>query len=343
MADRFKNPASAPTLVIVRDMWLTGFDVPCLHTMYVDKPMRGHGLVQAIARVNRVFGTKPGGLVVDYLGLAAELKEALAQYTEGDRKMVGISQEDAVAAMLEKYEIVTGLFHGFDYPAAVRGTPQARLKALPPAMEHILRQEDGKPRFLDAMAALSKAFALAVPHEKAMAIRDELAFFQAVRAAILKATPRNGKSPEDLDAAIQQIVSRAVSSTEVVDILSAAGLKKPDLSILSEEFLGEMRGLAHKNLAVEVLRKLLNDEIRSLARRNLVQSRSFAEMLERAIRQYHNRTVEAVQVLEELIALATPGEGVFDGVMLEELEGCGRIIACDVAEDGPYRIELTNL
>lgn len=301
---RMIDPEDPLKLVIVRDMWLTGFDAPCLHTMYIDKPMRGHGLMQAIARVNRVFRDKPGGLVVDYLGLAEELKKALADYTEGSRRETGIPKEEAVAIMLEKYEVVSAMFSGFDHSKFFTVTPAERLTVIPPAMEHILNQEDGKVRLLQAVTELSKAFALSVPDEEALKIKDDVGFFQAVRSAIAKNTQIPGKTEEELDAAVRQIVSKAVSSDEVVDIFSAAGLKKPDISILSDEFLAEIQGMPHRNLALEVLQKLLNDEIKVRSKKNLVQSRSFAEMLERTIRRYQNRTIEAAQVILELIEIA---------------------------------------
>ncbi len=305
LAKRFKDPNDPFKIVIVRDMWLTGFDAPCLHTMYVDKPMRGHGLMQAIARVNRVFKDKPGGLVVDYLGLADQLKRALASYTEsGGKGKTAIDQDEAVAIMLEKYEICCDLFHGFDWSKWATGTPQERLSILPAAQEHILQQENGKSRLLQAVKELSQAFALAVPHEEAIRIRDDVAFFQAVRSVLAKREPGDRKSPEELDHAIRQIVSRAVVSDEVIDIFAAAGLKKPDISILSDEFLAEVRGLPQKNLAVELLWKLLNGEIKTRRRKNIVQARSFAEMLENAIRRYQSRAIETAQVIEELIALA---------------------------------------
>jgi type I restriction enzyme R subunit len=305
LAVRFKDPNDPFQIVIVRDMWLTGFDVPCLHTMYLDKPMRGHGLMQAIARVNRVFRDKPGGLVVDYLGLAHELKQALANYTEsGGKGRTAIDQAEAVELMLSKYEVCCTMFHGFDWSDWKAGSPQERLSILPAAQEHILKQEDGKNRFVKAVAELSKAFALAVPHEKALAIRDDVDFFQAVRAVLTKGITGAGQSPEDLEFAIRQIVSRAVASEGVIDVLAAAGLKKPDVSILSDEFLAEIRGMPHKNLAVEMLRKLLEGEIRSRSRKNIVQGRAFSELLEEAIRRYQNRAIETVQVIEELIALA---------------------------------------
>jgi len=305
LAKRFKDPNDPFKIVIVRDMWLTGFDAPCLHTMYVDKPMRGHGLMQAISRVNRVFKDKPGGLVVDYLGLADQLKRALANYTEsGGKGKTAIEQDEAVAIMLEKYEICCDLFYGFDWSKWISGTPQERLSILPAAQEHILQQENGKSRLLQAVKELSQAFALAVPHEEAIRIRDDVAFFQAVRSVLAKREPGDRKSPEELDHAIRQIVSKAVVSDEVIDIFAAAGLKKPDISILSDEFLAEVRGLPQKNLAVELLRKLLNGEIKTRRRKNIVQARSFAEMLENAIRRYQSRAIETAQVIEELIALA---------------------------------------
>jgi type I restriction enzyme R subunit len=305
LANRFKDPDDHFKVAIVRDMWLTGFDAPCLHTMYVDKPMRGHGLMQAIARVNRVFRDKPGGLVVDYLGLAHELKAALATYTEsGGKGQTAINQETAVALMLEKYEICCGMLHGFDRSAWFAGTSQQQLSVLPAAQEHVLKQVDGKNRFVTAVSEVSKAFALAVPHVRAMAIRDDVAFFQALRAVLVKAGGRGGRTADEVDFAIRQIVSRAVASDEVVDIFKAAGLQKPDISILSDEFLAEVRGMPQRNLAVEMLRKLLDGEIRARGRKNVVRARSFAEMLEESIRRYQNRAIEAAQVIEELIALA---------------------------------------
>jgi len=305
MAVDFRNPKHPFRLVIVRDMWLTGFDAPSLHTMYVDKPMRGHGLMQAIARVNRVFKDKPGGLVVDYLGLADELKKALATYTEsGGTGKTALDQAEAVAVMLEKYEVCLGLFHGLNWSKWVSGTPQERLSLLPAAQEHILAQEDGKNRLLRAVTELSQAFALAVPHEKALEIRDDVGFFQAVRAVLAKSTPGDRKTDEELEHAIRQIISKAVVSDEVIDIFAAAGLKKPDISILSDEFLAEVRTMPQRNLAVELLQKLLKGEIKNRMRRNVVQGRSFLEMLEIAIRKYQNRAIETAQVIEELIQLA---------------------------------------
>ncbi len=305
LAKRFRDPGDPLRMVIVRDMWLTGFDAPSLHTMYVDKPMRGHGLMQAIARVNRVFRDKPGGLVVDYLGLAHELKRALATYTEsGGTGQTALDQEQAVRAMLEKYEVCCGQFHGFDRTAWIGGSPAQRLGLLPAAQEHVLAQENGKARCLSAVRALSQAFALAVPHPEAIRIRDDVAFFQAARAALSKRDDSERRGDGELDHAVRQIVSRAVAPDGVLDIFAAAGLDKPDVSILSEEFLAEVRGMRQRNLAVELLRKLLKGELATRRRKNVVQARSFAEILEQTIRRYQNRAVEAAQVIEELIALA---------------------------------------
>jgi len=334
LAKRFKDPADPFKIVLVRDMWLTGFDAPCLHTMYVDKPMRGHGLMQAIARVNRVFRDKPGGLVVDYLGLADQLKRALADYTNsGGKGKTAVDQAEAVAVMLEKYEVCRDLFHGFDWSAWTADDARKRLALLPAAQEHVLAQEDGKTRLLRAVPELSKAFALAVPHEDAIYIRDDVAFFQAVKAPLAKGDTDEKRSADEVDQAVRQIVSRAVSSNEVVDIFASAGLKKPDISILSEEFLAEVKGLPQKNLAVEMLRKLLNDEIKTRSKKNLVQSRSFAEMLEQSIRKYQNRAIEAAQVIEELIELAKH---------LREADRRGEKLGLDESEVAFYDALETN-
>jgi len=305
LAKRFKDPTDPFKVVIVRDMWLTGFDAPCLHSMYIDKPMRGHGLMQAIARVNRVFRDKPGGLVVDYLGIADHLKRALQVYTEsGGQGDTAVDQDEAVAIMLEKHEVCCALFHGFDWNVWTTGTPAERLSLLPAAQEHILAQNGGKERILQTVTELSKAFALAVPHDEAIRIRDDVGFFQAVRTAVAKTTAGERRASGDLDHAIRQIISKAVAADKVIDIFAAAGLKNLDISILSDEFLAEVRGMQHKNLAVELLRKLLNDEVKARSRHNLVQSRSFAELLDKSIRRYQNRALEAAQVIEELIELA---------------------------------------
>lgn len=305
LSKRFKNPQDPFKLVIVRDMWLTGFDAPCLHTMYVDKPMHGHGLMQAIARVNRVFRDKPGGLVVDYLGLADQLKHALATYTEsGGTGRATVDQDEAVSLMLGKYEVCCGIFHGFDWTVWKTGDPQERLAILPAAQEHVLAQEDGKDRFVRAVLELSRAFALAVPHEQATAIASDVSFFQTVKSVLAKHMRDGRRSPAEVEHAVRQIVSNAVASDTVIDIFEAAGLPKPDISILSDEFLAEVRGMPQRNLAVEMLRKLLEDEIKTRGRKNIVQAKSFSELLASAIRRYQNRAIETAQVLEELIALA---------------------------------------
>ena len=318
LAKRAKDPDDSFKLVIVRDMWLTGFDAPSMHTMYIDKPMRGHGLMQAIARVNRVFRDKPAGLIVDYIGIAQNLKSALGQYSGDDQQHAGIDEKEAVAMMLEKYEIVSGMFHGFDYRAGLTGSPQQRLVALAGAIEWILHMqqreaarestEEGKKRahrrFNDAVLALSKAFALAAASDEARNIRDEVGFFQTVRAALAKSAPGPGQSSAQRDLAVQQIISRAVISTDIVDILKAAGLETPDISILSDEFLAEVQGMKKKNLALEALRKLINGEIRSQSRVNVVQTRAFSDRLEEAIARYHNNAITAAEVLQELIELA---------------------------------------
>ena len=305
LANRFRRPHDPFRVVLVRDMWLTGFDAPSLHTMYVDKPMRGHGLMQAIARVNRVFKDKPGGLVVDYLGLAQDLKQALATYTEsGGTGQTAIDQEEAVAVMLEKYEVCCALFHGFDWSKWTTGTATERVGLLPAAQEHILAQENGKKRCVSMVRELSQAFALAVPHEETMRIRDDVGFFQAVQSVLSKSAIGESRTEEDMDHAVRQIISRAVASEGVMDIFAAAGLDKPDISVLSDEFLAEVQGMPHRNLAVELLQKLLKGEVSNRRRKNVVQARSFAELLEQTLRRYQNRAIEAAQVIEELIELA---------------------------------------
>jgi type I restriction enzyme R subunit len=305
LAVRFKNPGDPFKIVFVRDMWLTGFDAPCLHTMYIDKPMRGHGLMQAIARVNRVFRDKPGGLVVDYLGLADQLKQALATYTEsGGQGTPSIDTEEAVAALLEKYEVCCDMMYGFNWEKWTTGTPAERLGLIPPGQEHVLQQEEGKPRFIRSVTDLSRAFALCAAHDEAIRIRDDISFFQAVRAALAKPSGERMVG-EDLDQAVRQLVSKAIiASDQVIDVFSAAGLKKPDISVLSDEFLAEVRGLKHKNVAAELLAKLLGGEIKTRAKRQLVQSRAFSEMLKKTLNAYHNRAIATQEIIDELIRLA---------------------------------------
>ncbi|TAK20707.1 MAG: type I restriction endonuclease subunit R [Chloroflexota bacterium] len=305
LANRFRDAADSLRIVLVRDMWLTGFDAPSLHTMYLDKPMRGHGLMQAIARVNRVFRDKPGGLIVDYLGVAQELRAAIAAYTEsGGTGRTALDQNEAVAAMLEKYEICRDLFHGLDWKKWATGTAPERLSLLPLAQQHILFQNDGKDRCLRAVGELSRAFALAIPRDEALQIRNDLSFFQAVQAVLAKRAPGDARPEEDVDHAVRQIISRAVASEGVIDIFAAAGLAKPDISILSDEFLAEVRGMPHRNLAVELLEKLLRGELSRRRRTNIVQARSFAEMIEQTIRRYQAKAIAAAQVIEELIQIA---------------------------------------
>lgn len=307
IAKRMKDPKNDLKFVIVRDMWLTGFDVPILHTMYIDKPMQGHGLMQAIARVNRIYKDKQGGLIVDYLGIAPSLKEALSYYADNDKETPTIPQEEAVSVMLEKYEIVKALYHQFDYSAYFSSKASEKTRVISGAMDYVLSLDKGKERYLKAVTELSHAFSLAVPSDESLQIRDDVAFFQAVSAVIRKFDQNGGQggpTEEDYDQAIKQIVSNAVVSDEVVNVFDAAGLKSPNIAVLSDEFLEEVRNLEHKNIALELLKKLLNDEIRTMQRKYLVKSRSFVKMLEETIKKYQNQTIEAAQVIAELVELA---------------------------------------
>lgn len=318
LAKRARDPKDQLKLVIVRDMWLTGFDAPCMHTMYVDKQMQGHGLMQAIARVNRVFRDKPAGLIVDYIGIAQNLKSALQQYSRNDQENTGVDEAQAISVMIEKYEIVRDMYHGYDYASAMAGTPQERLAMMAGAIEWILdlqqklaakeNTKEGKKnahrRYQDAVLALSKAFALASASDEAREIREEVGFFQAIRAALVKSGNGSGATQQERELAIQQIVSRAVVSTEIVDILAAAGIKSPDISILSDEFLAEVQHMEKKNLALEALRKLLNDGIRSRSKANVVQTKAFSERLEDSVARYHANAITTAEVLQELIKLA---------------------------------------
>ena len=305
LAERMKDPEDELKLVIVRDMWLTGFDVPCLHTMYIDKPMRGHNLMQAIARVNRVYKDKPGGLVVDYLGIASDLKKALAFYSDsGGKGNPTEQQEEAVALMEEKLEIVRQIMHGFDYSHYYTDNVSEKLKCILSAEDYILGLEDGKKRFVNQVNALGKAFAIAIPHEKAMAIKEEVSFFQAIKARLCKFDVNPHHSNEEIETTIRQVVDQALVSDKVLDIFDAAGIKKPDISILSDEFMMELKNMEHKNIALEVLRKLLNDEIKTRMNHNFVQGRTLMEMLENSIKRYHNNLLTAAQVIDELIELS---------------------------------------
>ncbi|MDR1221631.1 MAG: type I restriction endonuclease subunit R [Tannerella sp.] len=306
LAERMKNPDDELKLVIVRDMWLTGFDAPSMHTLYLDKPMKGHNLMQAIARVNRVYKDKPGGLVVDYLGIASELKQALSFYSSaGGKGDPATAQEQAVQLMLEKLEIIAQMYHGFAYEEYFDAGTSKKLSLILAAEEHILGLEDGRKRYISEVTALSKAFAIAVPHDRAMDAKDEVAFFQAVKARLAKFdAASSGRTDEELETVIRQVIDQALVSEQVIDIFDAAGIKKPDISILSEEFLLELKGMEHKNVALEVLKKLLSDEIKSRARKNLVKSRTLMEMLENSIRKYHNKVLTAAEVIEELIHLS---------------------------------------
>lgn len=306
LAERMKDPEDELKLVIVRDMWLTGFDAPSLHTLYIDKPMKGHNLMQAIARVNRVYKDKTGGLVVDYLGIASDLKKALSFYSEsGGKGDPALTQEQAVQVLLEKIEIVSQMFHGFPYENYFEANTGKKLSMILEAEEHILGLENGKERFLNEVTKLSHAFSIAIPHEQAMDVRDEVAFFQAIKSRLVKfETTGEGKTERDIETTIRQVIDKALVTDKVIDIYDAAGLKKPDISILSEEFLMEVKNMEHKNIALEVLKKLLNDEIRSRTKKNLIQSKSLMEMLESSIKKYHNKILTAAEVIEELINLS---------------------------------------
>lgn len=306
LAERMKDSHDELKLVIVRDMWLTGFDAPCLHTLYIDKPMQGHNLMQAIARVNRVYGDKPGGLVVDYLGIAADLKKALSFYSDaGGKGDPTLAQEQAVRLMLEKIEVVSAMYHGFAYEDFFVADTSRKLSLILAAEEHILGLDDGKKRFINEVTALSQAFAIAIPHAQALDAKDEVAFFQAVKARLAKFDGTDvGKTNEEIETTIRQVIDQALVSEQVIDVFDAAGIKKPDISILSEEFLLELRGMEHKNVALEVLKKLLKDELKMRAKKNLVQSKSLLEMLENSIRKYHNKILTAAEVMDELIKIS---------------------------------------
>ena len=306
LAKRTKDPTDELQLVIMRDMWLTGTDAPCLHTLYIDKSMQGHNLMQAIARVNRVYKDKPGGLVVDYLGIAADLKKALSFYSAaGGKGDPAVAQKQAVALMAEKLEVVQALYHGFGYDSYYDAATSQKLSMILAAEEHILGLPDGKKRYTNEVTALSQAFAIAISHEAALAVKDEISFFQAVKARLAKFDSiGNGRTDEEIETTIRQVIDKALVSEQVIDVFDAAGIKKPDISILSEEFLLELKGMEHKNVALEVLKKLLNDELKARAKQNLVKSKSLMEMLESAIKRYHAKILTAAEVMDELIKLS---------------------------------------
>jgi type I restriction enzyme R subunit len=316
LGERLKDPKDKLKIAIVRDMWLTGFDAPAMHTLYIDKPMRGHNLMQAIARVNRVYAGKEGGLIVDYIGIATDLKKALSTYTEsGGKGKPAFDQEEAAAVMMGKYEIVAQLFSekpkdpdlktGFDYQTFFKLTSKEKLYFPIKAANYILGLENGKDRFVNGVTALTKAFAISVPHPDTIEIRDEVGLFQAIKARIVKVTQSGkSKSDEEIETAIKQILSDAIVTDQVIDVFDAAGLKKPDISILSDDFLAEVKGMEHKNLALELLKKLLNDEIKTRKQTNLVQSKKFSEMLDGAVKNYQNNLITSAQVIDELIRLA---------------------------------------
>jgi type I restriction enzyme R subunit len=330
LAKRYRDPGDDFQLVIVRDMWLTGFDCPSIHTLYIDKPMHGHNLMQAIARVNRIFKNKPAGLVVDTIGIATDLKEALSFYSDRDRGNTGINTDDAVLALKKCLDVLRSIFHGFDYLPALKGDNTARLKILSQALNFVYGLEGegsdakkkARKRFLDAVAELERAFKLSSGRDEATAASVEVAFFCAVKIAMIKFERGNntGAMRYDLDSRIECLVNQSVCSTEVIDLLSVAGIKSPDISVLSEEFLKEMAGMEHKNLAVEALRKLLAGETKSRTRTNVVKNRQFSERIEAAMAKYHNRVIDALQVIEELIKIGRDlREEPDDGLTPEEI------------------------
>ncbi len=299
---RFKDISDPLNLVIVRDMWLTGFDVPCCHTMYIDKPMKGHNLMQSIARVNRVFNNKQGGLVVDYIGIASELKKALKNYTDAKgRGEPTLRAEEAYSVLLEKMDVARGLFHGFDYS----NFESNAYKLLVPAANHVLGLDDGKKRYLDAVLAINKAYSLCGTLDEAKELRAEIAFFSAIKAAISKFTSVDKKrTQEEKNSVLKQILDNAVIADGVADVFELAGLEKPEIGLLSDEFLEDVRQMPYRNLAVELLEKLLKDEIRSKTRNNVVQEMKYGDRLKETLRKYNNRAIETAQVIEELIQMA---------------------------------------
>jgi type I restriction enzyme R subunit len=336
LRNRYRNSSDELKLVIVRDMWLTGFDAPCMHTLYVDKPMKGHGLMQAIARVNRVFGDKPSGLVVDYIGLAADLKKALAHYSDSDQQRTGVDKREAIDALMTALDVMRDMFHGIGYMKALTGTAQDRIHILPLAIEHALTLpvfgKDGKQvvggdrtlskkRFMKAVTRLITAFRISSGSPEAESAKEEVSFFAAVQSAIRKldASSSSGRAVENTEFAISQLINQAVGSTEVIDILKECGVNRPDIGVLDEDFLLGIQDMEQKNLAVEALRRLLNGEISSRTRTNLAKKDAFPRQLTEAIARYHNRSVDALQVIQELLKLARDlREEPEDGLSQEE-------------------------
>jgi type I restriction enzyme R subunit len=305
LALRLKDVNDSLRMVIVQSMWLTGFDVPCLHTMYIDKKMQGANLMQAIARVNRVYKDKPGGLIVDYIGIGQDLRNAMGVYIQsGGEGEAVLDINEVISGMKTKFEIVEQMFYGFEYKKYFKADNNEKLKILLGASNFILQDEKLKNRFLSEVVALSKLFAMAVPSFESEEIRDEVAFFQAVKARINKFTPSGQKSDREVDTAVKQIVDEALASDGVVDIFETAGIKTPNLDILSEEFLLEVKNMEQKNLAFELLKKLLNEEVKIRKRKNIVQGKKFSEMLENVIKKYHNNQIDTAQVIQELSDIA---------------------------------------
>jgi type I restriction enzyme R subunit len=308
LSQRMKDPSDQLKLVIVCDMWLTGFDVPCLHTMYIDKPMQGHTLMQAIARVNRVFGDKPGGLIVDYIGIASELKKALSFYSEsGGHGDLTLTQEQAVNILKEKIEIIEAMFHGFSYECYFTVDTSKKLSLILSAQEHILGLENGKKRYIDAVTAMSAAYALAIPHPEALILKDKVAFFQAIKARLVKLSENSDgtrQSNKEIELAVKQAIDQALITGDVINLYDASGIRKPDVSIFTDDFLNELRSMERKHTAIEILRKLLKDELKGKSRRNITQSKRLLEKLEETIRKYQNRIITAVEVIENMIEIA---------------------------------------
>ncbi len=325
LARRMKDNNDELEIVIVRDMWLTGFDVPSLHTMYVDKPMQGHNLMQAIARVNRVFNEKQGGLIVDYIGIANKLKEALVEYTDDDKEKVGVDTIQAAQVMMEKLDIIHELLHGFDYSLYFTGTSEQRLQVIVRSINYVIDLADRKKDYIDLVSELSKAYSLCSTTDLAKKYNLEIGFHKSVRAGVIKLTVDGSKkkTSDQLDYELNQLIAKSLKSDKVIDILEETGLTKPDISILSEEFLEEFKTFEYKNVAIELLRRLLEGKIKAVSRRVLVQSRKFSEMLEDTLRKYQNRLIDSTIVIQELISLAkdityTIEEGEASDLSLEE-------------------------